>query len=133
MAELAIVLVAATIGAMLFFGAVVAPTAFRSLGEQSAGPFVRALFPKYYLVFSVTSATAAVFAFLAMAPVSGLALLLAALGFLYALILLMPRINLARDSGAASDFERLHRRSVRLNMVQLGVLIGTLVGIPAGF
>jgi len=132
MAELALSLVAATIGAMLFFGAVVAPTAFRTLGEQSAGPFVRVLFPKYYLVFSVTTATAAVAAFLAMAPFSGLALLLVAGGFIYALTLLMPRINRARDAGSTADFERLHRRSVHLNLLQLAVMIGALAGIAAG-
>ncbi|KPK61482.1 MAG: hypothetical protein AMJ59_00155 [Gammaproteobacteria bacterium SG8_31] len=132
MAELALSLVAATIGAMLFFGAVVAPTAFRTLGEQIAGPFVRALFPKYYLVFSVTTATAAVAAFLARAPVSGLALLLVAGGFIYAFTLLMPSISRARDAGSTADFERLHRRSVRLNLLQLAAMIGALAGIAAG-
>jgi hypothetical protein len=132
MTELALALVSATIGAMLFFGAIVAPTAFRTLGEQGAGPFVRALFPKYYLVFAMTSAAGAVAAFAAGAPVSAIGLLLVAAGFLYGYGLLMPAINKARDSGLTADFDRLHRRSVRLNLLQLAVLIGVLAGIPTG-
>lgn len=132
MSALALGLVSATVGAMLFFGAVVAPTAFRTLGEEGAGPFVRALFPKYYLVFAVTSAAGAVAAFFADAPVSALALLLVAAGFVYGRSLLMPAINKARDSGSTTDFDRLHRRSVRLNLLQLAVLIGALAGIPTG-
>ena len=83
MTELALGLVSATVGAMLFFGAIVAPTAFRTLGEQGAGPFVRALFPKYYLVFAVTSGSGAVAAFAAGAPVSVFGLLLVAADLLY--------------------------------------------------
>ena len=55
MADLALAIVAGTVGAMVFFGAIVAPTAFGTLGEQQAGPFIRALFPRYYLLFSATS------------------------------------------------------------------------------
>ena len=133
MAELALVLAAATVGAMLFFGAVVAPAAFRTLGEQGAGPLVRALFPKYYLVLAVTSAVAAVAALFASVWISALVLALVACGFVYGLRILMPQINRARDSGATTDFERLHRRSVRLNMIQLAALVATLAGIPGGF
>jgi hypothetical protein len=132
MTELALGLVSATVGAMLFFGAIVAPTAFRTLGEQGAGPFVRALFPKYYLVFAVTSGSGAVAAFAAGAPVSAFGLLLVAAGFLYGYGLLMPAINKARDSGLTADFDRLHRRSVRINLLQHAVLIGVLAGIPTG-
>ncbi|MEE3110181.1 MAG: DUF4149 domain-containing protein, partial [Pseudomonadota bacterium] len=38
-----------TLGGLLFFPAVVAPTVFKSLPEAEAGHFLRALFPRYYL------------------------------------------------------------------------------------
>ena len=36
-------------GSMLFFAFVVAPTVFRALPGEHAGPLLRALFPRYYL------------------------------------------------------------------------------------
>jgi hypothetical protein len=132
MADLALAIVAGTVGAMVFFGAIVAPTAFGTLGEQQAGQFIRALFPRYYLLFSATSFAACATALIAGGLISAILLGLAGTGFVYARSRLMPAINQARDQGSTRTFERLHRRSVRLNMAQLAGLLVAAVSIAFG-
>ena len=48
-----------TLGGLLFFPAVVAPTVFKSLPEAEAGHFLRALFPRFYLFLIIGSAAPA--------------------------------------------------------------------------
>ena len=48
METLALYVVAATLGAMLFFAVGVAPTVFQALPIEEAGLFLRKLFPRYY-------------------------------------------------------------------------------------
>ena len=43
------VLISIWIGVIVFFSAIIAPTVFKTLDEKSAGVFLRAFFPKYYL------------------------------------------------------------------------------------
>jgi len=125
---------AAWVGAILFFSFGVAPIIFRVLGAESAAKFVRALFPRYY-AWGVVSTAIALPALvcgplsypeLRGAMVGGQAvLLIVGLGImLYCGNTLTPAINAARDSGPdqAPRFDRLHKRSVRLNAVAL--LIG---------
>jgi hypothetical protein len=122
---LAFALVAAILGAMLFFVAVVAPTVFRTLPEAESGAFVRALFPRYYLVLGPASGAAALFAALGGRFAEAALLALVAGGFGVARQGLMPRVNAlsdrvkAGDSAAAPAFNALHRASVSLNAFQL--------------
>jgi hypothetical protein len=117
---------------MTFFSGVVAPLVFTRLEPETAGRFIRALFPWYYLTLGATS----LLALLVLLPAAGrhtvpIALTgLTAAGFVYARQFLMPRINRARDAHQAGDsaagrrFERLHRWSVIINGVQwLAVLV----------
>jgi len=132
---LAFTLVAASLGAMLFFLAVVAPTVFRTLPEAEAGAFVRALFPRYYLVLGAVSALAALLAGLGERWTEAALLALVAAGFAVARQGLMPRINALSDrvkageAAAAPAFASLHRASVSLNAAQLVglALIGVLL------
>jgi hypothetical protein len=108
------------VGGMVFFAAGVAPLVFKHLPEATAGPFIRRVFPVYYLIcfgFASLAALAAT----ATHPVDAAGLALIALGFLFARQVLMPAINRARDrhqdgdSRAGTKFERLHRGSIWLN------------------
>ncbi|MEO1067026.1 MAG: DUF4149 domain-containing protein [Pseudomonadota bacterium] len=128
---LAFALTAGTTGAMIFFGAVVAPTAFTKLSEEQAGLFVRTLFPRYYLAFGITTLLATIPAFLVGALWSGVLLALICLGFVIARQVLMPAINAAKDAGEMKRFDQLHKTSVYLNMVQLVGLLAALFMIPA--
>jgi hypothetical protein len=133
----------AWVGSILFFSFGVAPIIFGVLGPDAGGRFVRALFPRYYLWGAVSGAVAlpsAVAVPLAFPELRGpwvgvqaMVILTATLLMLYAGNSLTPAINAARDEGPAGRdrFERLHRRSVRLNAVVLVLGLGLLVAFAA--
>jgi uncharacterized membrane protein len=122
---------AAWVGSILFFSFAVAPVIFRVLGAEAGGRFVRALFPKYYawgVVCGAIALPALVAAPLAFPEYKGywvgvqaMLILAGILIFLYCGNSLTPAINAARDEGpaGAERFDRLHKRSVRLNAVAL--------------
>jgi len=120
--DIAAMLGAAVLGAMLFFAGVVAPLVFAQFPEDEAGAFIRRLFPRYYDVLAIASALAAV---LALGTVEGVILAAIAALFVVSRFWLMPRINAARDAGAAAvqRFETLHRASVIINLVQMAALV----------
>ncbi len=124
---------AALFGGMMFFPTVVAPRVFKVLDQESAGRFLRALFPAYYAFMIVTSALAGIAA-LILSPsiflVHGLALFAVAVSTLAVRQILVPRINHWRDQSLAGDqaaekrFNSSHRLSVVINMIQLLAVIG---------
>ncbi len=124
--DIAALLAAGVLGAMLFFAAVVAPLVFAHFPEDEAGAFIRRLFPRYYDVLAIVSALAAV---LALGTLEGVILAAVAALFVLSRFWLMPRINAARDMGAAAvnRFESLHRASVVINLVQMVALLGVMV------
>ena len=137
MIELANAVVLLLLGGMLFFHIVVAPIVFTSLPEVEAGHFLRSMFPRYYLFMITLSALA-----FALYQV-GVGLVLSvpatvccgvALSTLWVRQSLVPRINDARDAQLAGDatagtrFDRGHKLSVTINMLQLvGLLVILLV------
>ena len=58
--SIAIVAVSALWGGMLFFAAVFAPLVFIKLDAETAGRFIRQVFPVYYLSMGIVSAVAAI-------------------------------------------------------------------------
>ena len=118
-------LIAAILGAMLFFAGAVAPTVFRVLPAAEAGRFLRAQFRVYYLVLGVATLVAALLAAAAGRWREAALIAVVAAGFALARQGLMPRINALRDRALAGDasagpaFQALHRTSVWLNGVQL--------------
>jgi hypothetical protein len=133
-----VVALTAWVGSILFFSFGVAPIIFRVLGAEAGGKFVRALFPRYY-AWGATSGAIALPAYLGvplsfpefrgpMIGVQAMAILAGTLIMLYAGNSLTPAINAARDAGAAGQarFDRLHRRSVRLNALTLVIGLGLL-------
>ncbi len=120
----AILATAASFGGMLFFAAVVAPLVFARLPAPTAGAFIRQLFPVYYLVMAGCTALAAVLS-TAIAPADALALAAVSVPFLFARLVLLPRLDEAReraargDQAAATRFRLLHRLSTVLNAIQL--------------
>jgi hypothetical protein len=137
MIELANAVVLLLLGGMLFFPIVVAPIVFTSLPEVEAGHFLRSMFPRYYLFMITLSALA-----FALYQV-GVGLVLSvpatvcfgvALSTLWVRQSLVPRINDARDAQLSGDatagtrFDRGHKLSVTINMLQLvGLLVMLLV------
>jgi len=124
---LAFLAIGGGIATMIFFAAIVTPTAFRALGDETAGPFIRALFPLYYMFFLILAGLATLFALLAGAEIAALLLALITGGFAYGRFLLMPAINRARETGDRPLFKRLHKRSVLVNAVQLAGFVIALI------
>lgn len=123
------VIVALLLGSMLFFAAIVAPSAFRALTPADAGKFFRTIFPRYYLWGIVLSALALAVC-LWHSPKGAVLMAFVLAGFVYSRQLLMPAINTARDrwqeSESAQDkaaFSALHRRSVIINVAQMLMLV----------
>ena len=133
MLELANALVLMLLGAMLFFPSVVAPVVFTSLSEAQAGAFLRSMFPRYY-VFMIALSLIAALLFLVVSDESAyqaaIVCLLVGVSTLWVRQWLLPRINTARDAQLAGDteagrrFDRDHKLSVGINMVQLVLLVG---------
>lgn len=121
-------LIGITLGVMLFFSACVAPLVFMRLQPEIAGRFIRALFPWYH-GFGFTGSSLSALLCAGTAPTAAAFAFATALGFLLARQILMPALNAARDASmadpvAAGRFDRLHRASVALNLVQVVLLLG---------
>jgi hypothetical protein len=132
LSAIAIACTALLFGGMSFFAAVVAPVTFTRLPPDMAGRFVRGLFPVYYLWVLGTAAAGAV----ALMPLRVVdALVLAAIAGSTAWLRqgLMPRINALSDAAQAGDaaakagFDRAHRLSVIVNVVQMVAAAGVLL------
>lgn len=115
-------------GAMVVFAAAVAPLIHRVLDKAHARTITRAIFPAYYLVLAIMAGLAAVSAFLVNVA-AGIVLAVIAGGFLFARQVMTPRINALNDEVArgstiqAGPAKMLHAWSVRMNMLQLFVLL----------
>ncbi len=127
------VLTATAFGSMCFFAGVMAPLIFTRLPEETSGPFIRQVFPWYYLALFVLTGIAAALAGWHGDVLVAIVLGTVSLGFAVARQILMPRINRLRDraaegeAGAEQAFERSHRLSVRLNLTQLAARLAVLV------
>ena len=132
METFALYVVAATLGAMLFFAVGVAPTVFQALPLEQAGLFLRKLFPRYYLALIMGSSVAGCL-WIESAPLAAAVCWLIALSTLWIRQSLVPHINQLRDAELAGDaaagtrFATLHRMSVIINMVQLLALVVLLL------
>jgi hypothetical protein len=124
LAVLSLVLTAVLLGSMVFFSAVVAPLIFTRLEMDAAGRLVRAIFPWYYLLIMVCAGVGGL-GLLAALPLNALLLLAVAASATYCRQLLMPQINTFRDRDLDGDkqagqvFNRLHRRSEVINVLQV--------------
>ena len=117
------VLISIWIGVIIFFSAIIAPTVFKTLDEKSAGVFLRAFFPKYYLFAIVIGL--AVLALIMIFNIEMSNILYIAIVSMTILSIIsrfmIPIINNARDMGekGKQKFNRLHALSVSLNVITL--------------
>ncbi|MFQ5936634.1 MAG: DUF4149 domain-containing protein [Acidiferrobacterales bacterium] len=117
------------VGGLVFFSLIVAPLVFSILEQTDAGRFVRAIFPRYYgwglgagVVALVGLAALGALAGAWAPPLLGLIVLVFAMLCLTAYsLVLVPKVNAARDAGEAEQeaFQQLHKRSVRINIAVL--------------
>ena len=131
--DLPVFLVAIVLGSMVFFSFIMAPLIFIKLPAETSGPFIRQVFPVYYLALAIVSAIAAALT-LPRFRLEALILLAVAAAFVVARQILMPNINRLRDAQLRGDegaednaFDLLHRTSVALNYLQLAAVTIVLV------
>ena len=126
---------ALTWGGMTFFSAVMAPLVFTKLPFETAGAFIREVFPWYYLTMGATTLVALLMLLpgsVESVPWPAALCALTLIGFVLARQVLMPMINRARDAevagdaGAGSRFQRLHRLSVAINGAQWLAILAAL-------
>ena len=112
-------------GGMVFFASFMAPLIFIKLPADTAGTFIREVFPWYYLVFACLSLLLALFLYAHPNMWFMLIMLANVFAFVMARQWLMPAINAKRDLVLQGDatanqaFNLLHRVSVTVNSVQL--------------
>lgn len=116
----ALLAAAILMGGMTFFSFGFAPVLFKQLPIEKVRPLLRGTFPYYYLVVIVASASSAALAFF-IEPRAGRLLVVICISTLYARQILMPQINAATDRGDETAFKWLHRLSVAIQLVQLGL------------
>ncbi len=115
-----------SLGAMLFFAAVVTPVAFRALEAEARGAFLQEIFPLYFRSLAVLETLAGVF--IIYRP-EGWILLAVAAGFVFADQVLRPQIDKHRagrykgETEATKKFRQWHRLSVGINLLQMLVCL----------
>jgi hypothetical protein len=123
---LAVLGLAALVGGMLFFGAIMTPLVFTKLPPDIAGPFIRDAFPRYYAFIMVSAALGACGLLLRGQAASGIALILIVLltGWLW--FWLIPHLNNVRLAGNSAAFDRGHKLSVWVNGIELLTALAVL-------
>ena len=105
-------------GVIIFQTAIIAPSIFRVLSLDNAGPFLRLIFPKLFMFVAMLSLIGLV---LSLISSNALGLIVFFGSFLFMLICyyIVPVTNRARDEGNDIAFKRLHTVSVVLTMLVL--------------
>ena len=122
MTELAALLAASSLGAMIFFSAFIAPAICRVLPEADAGRLLRSSFPSYFLANGSLALIAAV---VAAQPLESGVLALCGMAMGGGWAFAIPVINAARDQMLAGDeaasirFARWHGGTVGLNVLEM--------------
>ena len=122
-----ILITAAILSFMIFFPVVVATSVFKVLDEKQSSKFLRIFFPKYYLFGLVLSLLGLIISIFEKNNISLTVFVLLIIGFLFSRQFLMPIINTAKDNNNEKKFNTLHRFSVLINFLQMGLCVLLLV------
>ena len=122
-----ILITAAILSFMIFFPVVVATSVFKVLDEKQSSKFLRIFFPKYYLFGLVLSLLGLIISMFEKNNFSLIIFVILILGFLFSRQFLMPIINKAKDNNNEKKFNTLHRFSVLINFIQMGLCVLILV------
>ena len=127
--NLIILITGMILGFMIFFPIVVAPSVFKNFNEKQSSLFLRSFFPKYYLFGIITTLIGIFISALEKDFIIIFSLSIIFLGFVFSRQYLTPLINKAKDEIVKSNnlskvkFERLHRFSVIINILQIFICI----------
>jgi hypothetical protein len=112
-----------SLGIMLFFSFVIAPTVHKFLPKTESGPYIRKIFPIYYILNGFLSLSSLLaIAYLGVFNAIFYANLVILVIFILSYFYLMPSINKIKFKNS-SKFKILHGGSVILNIIQIFLLI----------
>ena len=122
------IILAISLGMMIFFSFVLAPMIFKILDAENAGKFVRKIFPYYYFVNLIFLSIAVIlFIIISSLGLSFYITLSLAISFVFAQFILMPLINKFKDNNEEKKFKYAHGTSVLINFIQMIGLIYLLI------
>jgi hypothetical protein len=113
------------VGVILFQTAIIAPTVFRGMEPDQAGPFLRKVFPKFFIVLVLLGMAGAISA-LGNGAIYQLWICLVTLTLGSIAYLLIPITNKSRDQGQEKLFKILHSASVSMTVM---ILIVNIIGL----
>jgi len=105
-------------GVIIFQTAIIAPSIFKVLSLDNAGPFLRLIFPKLFMFVAMLSLIGFVLSLIT-SNTLGLIVFFSSLLFMLICYFIVPITNRARDEGNDNAFKRLHTVSVVLTMLVL--------------
>ena len=112
-----------SLGIMLFFSLFIAPTVHKFLPKTESGPYIRKIFPIYYILNGFLSLSSLLaIAYLGVFNAIFYANLVILVIFILSYFYLMPSINKIKFKNS-SKFKILHGGSVILNIIQIFLLI----------
>ena len=120
---MSILIVAGILSFMIFFPLVVATSVFKVLDEKQSSNFLRIFFPKYYLFGLILGVLGLIISIIEQNNINMIIFIFLIMGFIFSRQVLMPLINKAKDSNNEIMFNRLHRFSVLINILQIGSCI----------
>ena len=94
-------------GVILFQTAIIAPSVFKVLSLDNAGPFLRSIFPKLFMFVAVLSLLGFVLSLIS-SNTLGLIVFFGSLLSMLICYFIVPMTNRARDEGNDNAFKRLH-------------------------
>lgn len=105
-------------GVILFQTAIIAPSVFKILKPENAGPFLRSIFPKLFMFVAFLSSAGLILSLISGTDIS-IYVYAFSLIFMSICYFIVPMTNQARDSGDDKTFRNLHTISVVLTMLVL--------------
>lgn len=105
-------------GVILFQTAIIAPSVFKILKPENAGPFLRSIFPKLFMFVAFLSSAGLILSLVSGTDIS-IYVYAFSLIFMSICYYIVPMTNQARDSGDDKTFRNLHTISVVLTMLVL--------------
>ena len=105
-------------GVILFQTGIIAPSVFKILKPENAGPFLRSIFPKLFMFVAFLSSAGLILSLISGTDIS-IYVYAFSLIFMSICYYIVPMTNQARDSGDDKSFRNLHTISVVLTMLVL--------------
>ena len=100
------------VGMIFFHAGIIAPSLFKTISSSEAGPFLRVIFPKLFMLVLILSATSTLILFASGGSVIARMVSIITAVFMFICYSIIPATNAAKDTGNESTFNRLHRISV---------------------